>query len=70
MLAMLVSVLPAQAARGIPYLWIEAEDAGAVVSGQFKAAAIGGGCVATDQNRRKLSEHSPVYRFVEGGNIH
>lgn len=36
---MLISVLPAHAARGIPYLWIEAEDAGKAISGEFKASS-------------------------------
>lgn len=40
-LTMLVGVLPAHAARGMQYLWIECEDAGVAVSGEFKASSSG-----------------------------
>lgn len=51
MFAMLISVLPAHAARGIPYLWIEAEEAGTVISGQFKASGAG---AASGRNLMKV----------------
>ena len=62
MLTMLVGVLPAKAARGIPYVWVEAEEAGTVVSGEFRMASVGkasaGGLMKVDSQNEEPHELS------------